>query len=654
MSVASGDKLMELDILLPLRHRAQLLELQSRLYDPSSPDYRHFLTPAEFTQEFGPDISDYRLVVAWAKSKGFTIGDQPANRLRVPIKGTVAQVNAAFHVIVRAYHHPTENRTFYAPDREPTVDLTVPLWHIAGMSNYSVPHPLSVVAPDGQQADADGSGPGGTYLPEDMRTAYYAATSLTGAGQCIGLAEFDGYNIADVVDNFYGAASATTNGSNYSLTYDPSSGGSYTIPINNVLVTGGSLTPEAGDIDSAREVALDIAQGIGMAPGISQVRVYIAADAWTTSGDYVFPANTGDEDILSQMVDDWGNGTGCAQLSISWGWNPENPLSDPDNSYFSEMATTGQSLFAASGDHGSWPNSTDFYYPAEEPNLTTVGGTDLTTSGPDGSWESETAWSDSSGGVSPDHFAIPTYQSGLACSGCSTSYRNAPDVAAEANFDNLACSFNSCLDDVGGTSFAAPRWAGVAALANQEAAANGNSSGIGLINPLAYSLTDGSYFANFHDITSGSNGSYSAEYGYDLVTGWGSPNGSTLVSTLALGRAAGGWVSLSGPTQYPDCMNYTATTVTVGGYQVSAQYQTGWTAADMAGVLAEGLNASGSPAVAMSDGSVVYIAARDPGTSGDGMSVTGSGTECLEGPGIHYYSVFTVSTSGSLSGGGGR
>lgn len=641
--------------MLPLRNQERLSILLSRLYNPSSPDYRHFLTPVLFTKQFGPTPEDYQAVVAWAASNGFTIGSQPANRLLVPITGTVAQVNAAFHLTMREYRHPTENRKFYAPDREPSVDLNVPLWHIAGMSNYAIPHPLSGHDPNGQQAYAAGSGPGGAYLPEDMRAAYYGGTTLTGAGQCVGLAEFDGYNISDVTENFNGAASASANGDNYTLTYTPSSGGNYSIPINNVLLNSGTLTPDPSQPDAAGEVALDIAQAIGMSPGIGQVRVYIVPYAWATSGSYVFPASTGDEDILSQMVDDYENGVGCAQLSISWGWAPEAPQNDVDNPYFSQMATTGQSFFAASGDSGSWPNNA-YYYPAENQNLTAVGGTDLTTSGPDGSWESETAWSSSGGGVSPDQFPIPGYQqsANLNCSGCSTSYRNAPDVAAEANADNYSCAFSSCAGNWYGTSFAAPRWAGIAALANQEAAVNGQSQGIGFINPLIYSLTGGSYDANFHDIISGSNGAYSAGYGYDLVTGWGSPNGPMLVSTLALGRSAGGWVSLSGPTQYPDCLGYTPTTITVGSYQVSETYQTGWSDAQMASALTAGLNAPGSPVVALSGGSTVYIAARNPGTSGNGMSLSASGTEC-EAPRLQYYPVFTITTSGStLSSGGGR
>ena len=111
--------------------------------------------------------------------------------------------------------------------------------------------------------------------------------------------------------------------------------------------------------------------------------------------------------------------------------------------------------------------------------------------------------------------------------------RNSPDVAAEANTDNYICYDGGCGGGWGGTSFAAPRWAGYLALANQQAVSH-NDKPIGFINPTLYTLGLGSSHATyFHDITSGSNGTYSCQTGYDLVTGWGSPNGVGLINSLA-------------------------------------------------------------------------------------------------------------------------
>jgi subtilase family serine protease len=142
---------------------------------------------------------------------------------------------------------------------------------------------------------------------------------------------------------------------------------------------------------------------------------------------------------------------------------------------------------------------------------------------------------DGGGGISPDHFAIPFWQTTAAsgCSSCSTSYRNAPDVAANANFSFYVCADQApCTANLyGGTSFAAPMWAGYLALVNQQAVADSKPT-LGFINPALYDIgLSSSYDADFHDITSGSNG-YSATTGYDLATGWGSPQGSGLVSAL--------------------------------------------------------------------------------------------------------------------------
>lgn len=540
-----------LSIVLPMRNQAQLQDLLNELYDPSSPRYHQFLTVAQFADMFGPTNDDYQAVVNWAQNNGFTVTGTPADHMSVPVLGTVAQIERAFNVTMKVYQHPTENRRFFSPDREPSLNLSVPVAYLSGLSNFSVPRPM--VSRSDNPTNVSGSGPGGTsYLPSDMRAAYYTtaagATGLTGSGQCVSLVEFDGYSINDVVSTFYNSAdSAVQNGNNYILTYhDPTGSGTHSVPINNVLVNGGSVTPDpnAPSPNYEGEVVLDIAQVVGMAPGVSQVRMYLAPDQWTSaSPNYMFPSSSDDYAILEQMITDFGNGVGCRQASMSWNWGPENPLSDPDNGEFDEMKSIGVSFFNASGDSGSWiTNRTCSYggcwvYPEEYPNLTAVGGTVLATSGPGGSWVSESGWSDGGGGISPDQFPIPSYQSGLnGINQTSTVYRNAPDVAMEASNDNYVCDefYNpACLTGWAGTSFAAPRWAGFLALANQQAAANGKSP-IGFINPTIYPIGEGSsYLTDFNEIAGGSNGQYSVITGkYNMVTGWGSPKGQNLINTL--------------------------------------------------------------------------------------------------------------------------
>src|ERR1022692_3457563 len=111
------DQLLNLSIVLPLRNQAELTSLLGRLYDPSSPDYRHFLSVDQFTEQFGPTAEDYQAVIDFAHANGLTVTDAPANRLLMPVKGTVAQIEKAFHVSMKTYRHPAEDRTFFSPDR---------------------------------------------------------------------------------------------------------------------------------------------------------------------------------------------------------------------------------------------------------------------------------------------------------------------------------------------------------------------------------------------------------------------------------------------------------------------------------------------------------------------------------------------------------
>jgi subtilase family serine protease len=494
---------LNLAIMLPLRNPTELTGLLGRLYDPSSPDYRHFLSVGQFAEQFGPALEDYRAVVDFAHANGFTVTDMPANRMVVSINGSVAQIEKAFHVSMRIYQHPTENRTFYSPDREPALALSVPVWHVEGLNNFSIPRPVLTKASAAQALpNATGSGPGGSYLGSDMRAAYYGGTALTGSGQVVGLWESYSYDINDV-----------------NLAFS-SAGQTYSVPINNVLLDG--VTVGNGEDDG--EPVLDIVQAIGMAPGLSQVRVYLGNNQ---------------VDIFNAMATE----NIAKQLSVSYIWEPDNfSTLDP---IFEEFVAQGQTLVASSGDNGAYQQSAPQYYPAEDVYVTAAGGTSLLTNGAGGSWESETAWGYSGGGVGPYPYviSIPAWQVGVANSsnGGSTTLRNVPDVAMDSDWNNYNCETGACSGGWGGTSFSAPRWAGFMALVNQQAAAQGKSS-LGFIDPALYSIGESSdYGSDFHDIVSGTNDCcgqtvwYSAVPGYDLVTGWGSANGQALINALAGG-----------------------------------------------------------------------------------------------------------------------
>jgi kumamolisin len=256
-------------------------------------------------------------------------------------------------------------------------------------------------------------------------------------------------------------------------------------------------------------------QAIGMAPNLASLVMYVGST---------------DTAIISAMT---SHNPLPTTIGCSWGWTPADPSTlDP---YFQRMAAQGQNFFAASGDSSTWSRRNEAW-PADDAYVVSVGGTDLVTASAAGPWASETAWVDSGGGISPDTIAIPSWQqlSGVINSSNkgSTTLRNGPDVSANANFTFYTCADQtSCLaNEYGGTSFAAPMWAGYIALVNQQLAANGQSP-IGFLNPTIYAqnVTSG-YTTNFHDITSGTSGSYSAVTGYDLVTGWGSPNAGLMAA----------------------------------------------------------------------------------------------------------------------------
>ena len=487
---------MRLVLALPLRNEKALDKLLKRLYDPASPSYHKFLTVDEFTESFGPTQRDYDAVVNFAEANGFTVVGKSPNRLNVDVVGSVAAIESAFHVRMGAYTHPTENRNFYAPDREPTVDLPFQLWHISGLDNYSIPHPAGLQENrDAKPNATTGSGPSASFLGSDMRAAYYGGSALNGSGQTLGLLEYYGTNLADV------------------NTYFQNAGQTNNVPVTLDSTDGTSTSCPSFFCDDT-EQTLDITQALGMAPGLSNLIVYVGST---------------DAAIFNAMA------TASplnAQLSSSWTWNPADP--GTDDPYFKEFAAQGQNLFQAAGDSGAWTQRSTIF-PADDPYLVSVGGTDLQTSSAAGPWSSETTWIDGGGGISPDGFAIPSWQVATAnsCSSCSKTYRNAPDVSANSDFTFYVCANQrGCTaNQYGGTSFAAPMWAGYLALVNQQAVANGGSP-VGFINPSLYSTGAGSgYAAAFHDVTVGSNG-YSATSGFDLGTGWGSPNGSGLINAL--------------------------------------------------------------------------------------------------------------------------
>ena len=352
---------MRMQVVLPMHNLAGLKDTLGALYNPSSPLYRHWLSVAEFTKRFGPTQKDYDAAMAFFRGQGLAVTNTMANRYMFQVEGNASDVERVLHVKMNLYKHPTENRNFMAPDREPTLSLQVPVQHITHLDNYVLPHPKLVHSDSRDGKASTGSGPDGNYIASDFRAAYYGAgkyAKLTGKGQSVGLMELEPFNPSDVALYF-------TN-------YGPAN----TVAVNGVGVGGAQATCTNCE-DGEQE--LDIVYPIGMAPGLDQVQVYV-------SGDPVA--------IENQMASD----NTSKQLSTSWGYDEDFADEDP---IYQEMAAQGQSYFTASGDYSTLEDSGP--WPEEDANIIAVGGTDLVTSGPGGTWVSEPGWEDSASGPSVDH-----------------------------------------------------------------------------------------------------------------------------------------------------------------------------------------------------------------------------------------------------------
>jgi len=517
-----GNTNLSLAIGLPLRDPAGLAKLLDEIYDPHSTNYHHFLSPAEFTARFGPTLGDYQSVIQFAEAHDLRVSGRHPNRVVLDVQGSVARIEAAFQTTLHTYQHPTEARQFYAPDVEPSVPTNVPVADMWGLSDYGRPHSMVHLqgAAIAHPLNYNGTAPSGYYQGSDFRHAYVPGTSLAGSGQSVALVEFDGYNAADI----------TTYESNIGYT---------NVPLQNILLDGVSGAAGYGNSTyPGLEVSLDIDMALSMAPALAKIYVYEGQSPY---------------DVYNRIVTD----NQAKQVGSSWYFD-----TGPGNRHWSggtgvgtldkllmEMAAQGQSFFQASGDAdadtGSQAVSSNTGpIPVDSIYVTSVGATSLSMNGSAASWSGETVWNQgnnvgSGGGVSAN-YPIPAWQKGvsMAVNSGSTTSRNFPDVAMAG--DTIYVIYNNGQPGyVGGTSCAAPLWAGFCALLNQQFLAMGGSS-VGLLNPALYSVGTNALYPNFfHDITTGNNignntaGLYYATNGYDLCTGLGTPNGTNLINALA-------------------------------------------------------------------------------------------------------------------------
>jgi subtilase family serine protease len=376
------------------------------------------------------------------------------------------------------------------------------------------------------------------YTPQELATAYDIPAKLTGAGQTIA--------IIDAFGDPTLSRDLATEESTFGL------------PRANVDVIYPSGKPafnpaNADEVSWTGEIALDVESAHAVAPAAKIDLVIAKTDQdpdMLTALKYAVSHHLGQ--VLSQS---YGEAESCEAASVR----------NADHTLFGQAAAAGMSVFASSGDTGAaMPSCNGKSYlksvalPAADPLVTSVGATSLTASQPNGGYKSETAWNDSYGsgnGGYSNLFARPSYQNGFV----SAKGRGVPDVSYSGDVNNgllIAWSQGDpaqvgSIYEFGGTSAAAPQWAAITALADQNA-----HHAIGFLNAKLYALAHSRYSTVFHDITKGNNSvvtgggasvpgdgstdtakvrvaGYATAKGWDPVTGLGTPVVAHLLQYLS-------------------------------------------------------------------------------------------------------------------------
>ncbi len=519
LQATDSDQQLNLSIGLRLRNPAVLDSLLHAIYDPKSALYHHYLTPAEFNQLFAPTLDQVRQVATFMQSQGLTITNIAPNNLLIDATGSVAQAQGTFDTQINDYQ--LGQRTFYANATPPSLPgpLSRFITSIGGLDN-SVHY-----QPHYRMLNTSLAGQGG-YAPKDLAAAYDITSlqndGILGDNQAIALFELDGYQTGDVAQYFqtYGLASPS---------------------ITNVLVDGFNGSAGQGAI----ETELDIEVVAAIAPHARQI-VYEGPN--TTQGL---------NDTYNKIVTDHRVHIATTSWGICESSSGPGELQTLD-AIFKQAAAQGISFFAASGDSGAYDcgdGNPAVDSPASDPYVTGVGGTNLQLN--TGAYDHESVWSNlksrlhsprgagSGGGIS-NTFKQPGWQGGPGVDNqYSNGNRQVPDVTADADpttgysiyctVTNAGCPSSGWIT-IGGTSAAAPLWAGGIALIDQYLKAH-NMARIGSANPTLYRLFKGQQtFPAFHDITDGTNLLYPATTGYDLASGLGSPDIYNIARDLVSGN----------------------------------------------------------------------------------------------------------------------
>ena len=493
-------------IIMPLSNQTQLSSLLQSLYDPKSTNFHHFLTPAQFAQQFATSSVDSNLVQEFLQKQGIVVTGESLNGSVLSVSAPVGAFEQTFGLHINNYQK-SDGTMFFAPDADPTIpaNMAGKILAIGGLDDLPKYQAHRQQYPMKALPQATGSGPGGFLAPNDVKTAYNLnSVAATGTGQSVAVFELDGYTASDIsaYETYFGLSS---------------------VPLQNVYIDGFSGTPDYGSNGGADEVTLDIELVAAFAPGSSNIYVYEASNT------------------TQSWIDEWtqiASDDKAKVISCSWG-EPEldSPTISFDNTIFQEMAAQGQSVFVAAGDSGAYcagGRTLCVDEPASQPYATAVGISKLTT-GSGSTYSSESASVYGGGGASAI-WPIPSYQTPLASQAVaaakvSTTMRNIPDVVLTADASTAyAFYIEGAWYGYYGSSLSSPIWASFISRVNQGL---GASAPIGSVNTALYQLAQTSSYTNdFHDITTGNNGYYQAEAGFDDAAGLGSFNGLNLYNDL--------------------------------------------------------------------------------------------------------------------------
>lgn len=503
---------------LPLQHQPQLHQLLRHLYTPGDPQFHHFMKAAEFAKSFGPTQAQYDRLKSQARQYGLRVVGEHSSHTVLDVEAPAATIRSVFGSRLNLLQQ-RDGKQYFAPDREPIAPSTMAAIgaHVVGLNqkprhaHFINKGKLSVRANGAPVRPHDGNGPNGAYDPADIQVAY-DAWPIQNGGQAVALFELSSatYSDADTYASAFGLTSPN---------------------LVQIAVDGGTT-----DTSGAGEVMLDIEMVMAIA-NTNTIYVYTAPN--TAAGAL---------DAYQQIADDQS----VNQVSTSWGSDEGTEGQDAANAQdavFAQMVAEGMALFAAAGDCGAYDSgggNIDVDFPGSDPNVTSVGGTTLTT-GSDQSFISEVPWANPSdtgrcqmgsgggGGIST-LWPIPDYQANIASNApdgeFSTTMRNVPDVTLDAD-PNTGYEVFDSVDGgwlvIGGTSAAAPLWAGFWSLVSQGAGASA-----GFANPMLYLLANdpGTYANDFNDVTSGDNLFYHAVAGYDDASGLGSFNAANLYNDV--------------------------------------------------------------------------------------------------------------------------